>query len=317
MANPVPPASRAEPRVAIITFTTLALALVIVGCSSNDGSGRGSPASPAAPVTNIGARPPGTGPFIYPLAVGDRWRYEAHSTIQMVDASGTHPISAWDTSQQDEITGTMTVDALDYFFLHTAYVDNGFPGSSQVLFRQDGAGLFDRLVPTEAAALGGARPARALAPRPEELLRALAGRPDAERLAERAATLAHRTLELVARSRRALRPADGAAPGELTLLRYPLTPARSWDVGSTPVETRQVIGRMRLITPAGALVVWRVQSVPSYFGAGDQLEFWYADVGYAGYRVHTEDVLDTGDPAHPAGTLVMESEGMLAEVHLN
>jgi hypothetical protein len=55
-----------------------------------------------------------------------------------------------------------------------------------------------------------------------------------------------------------------------------------------------------------------VRAVPAYFDSRDQLEFWYADVGYAGYRVHTEDDVVLG-----TGTIVMDSEGKLAEVRLN
>ena len=309
MATPVPPESRAGLRVAIASFCGLVIVLAITGCSASDGSR--SAVSSTAPGSPVEARPPGIGPFSYPLAVGNRWRYAAHSTIRLVDALGSHPISEWDTSQQDELTGVIHVEGLDYFHQQTAYVDNGEPASSEVLLRQDRTGLFDRPVPADApAAASVAGSARTLAQQPDERLRALAGRPDVERLARHAALLVQRTLDVVRAAQSVLPSPSVAEPGELTLLRYPLTPASSWDVGASIDETREVIGRMQLLTPAGQLTVWRVRAVPAYFDSRDQLEFWYADVGYAGYRVHTEDVVGTG-------TLVMDSEGKLAEVRLN
>lgn len=294
--------ANADRRPVAASLVLLALALAVPGCARRDGADPTSLESSSVVTRLVAPSPwdvaPGgefgaPGRLPTPLAVGDRWEYVTRSRSVLVTDQGPQPPTISEDPLTTEITATARSGGRDYLLRVDTEPNASGPTQVQVLTRQDRSGLF-LLEHPEAAASSAFAGAPAAASAPARSIAASADRAPAD-LAQRAAfqraarTLAER-VDLVWRFTFGT-PAGvkgGPAPGEVSLLRFPLRIGASWDVGTTPPLVRSVVARERVSVPAGSFPAWRVHSIAEQFGPDDRLDLWYADAGLVKVSLHVE-----------------------------
>jgi hypothetical protein len=107
-------------------------------------------------------------------------------------------------------------------------------------------------------------------------------------------------------------PPGGVGASEITFLRYPLRPGRSW-VGRVGFNVWTVEGREVLDTPIGRMGTWRMNIVlPRYFGPEDRYVTWWAAPGEVKRRWHAE-ALATDEYGNPIGTMIFDQEAELLD----
>ena len=107
----------------------------------------------------------------------------------------------------------------------------------------------------------------------------------------------------------------GPAPGEITLLRYPLSVGARWVVRDSPRFTRVVVARERVRVPAGVFAAWRLRGGSERFGPEDRVDFWYAPAGLVRIQIHlVGDATD--DQGNLTGRVVIESDQVLTDFDL-
>jgi hypothetical protein len=131
----------------------------------------------------------------------------------------------------------------------------------------------------------------------------------------RAATAVAAKLALVRPIPGGPRPALGAAPGEITLLSYPLYVGARWIVRESPRFARIVVGRDVVNVPLGMFPAWKIRGTSELFGPDDQVFFWYSNLGLLGVRYHVVgDAVD--DTGKVIGRVVTDSDQSLTGIHL-
>lgn len=194
----------------------------------------------------------------YPLAVGNRWTYEIHTTLNL-----DPPVTA--TEVVDQVQKEW-VDVGDHTYLKQT-MQGREPNAwiSVQYLRQDRDGLYQLdppTVPTGAPAQRGGVPL---------LVTTLFGGSGGKFLAV------------------------GPDAGEALLLRYPLKVGESWTMRDVPELggkwTATVEGRERLSMPAGDFNAYRVRVRQPFQGPEDGLLIWYAPEGIVKLlaHVHTLD----------------------------
>jgi hypothetical protein len=256
-----------------------------------------------------------TGRLLYPLAVGNRWDYNLHQSITLVTADGPQPPQVTDLALRDDITGTIEIGARTYFLQQetnplVVVAPRILPGNI-VSLREDRSGLYQREVITvldrsaaETAAVHAAVDGRIARP--------------AERAAfERAV---ERVLDQLASvrwnaSQRIGPGAGGPDPGELSLLRFPLSAGARWAVRESPRYGRVVLGRERVVVPAGAFVAWHLRGTSELFGPDDRVFYWYSSAGLVRTSFHFES-LATDDAGNVIGRVIGDQDEVLTGLTL-
>jgi hypothetical protein len=184
------------------------------------------------------------------------------------------------------------------------------PGNTFSL-RQDRSGLYqlDVLTPLVQS------------PAPTEAVRASIERAVAEPAARAAFERAYArlTAQLAAARLGAGAPSlprpGGPDPGELSLLRYPLAVGARWTVRESPRFVRVVVGRERLLVPAGAFVAWRLRGLSELYGPEDRVAFWYSSAGLVRISTHAEAPA-TDDSGNVIGRVIGDENQVLTALRL-
>jgi len=255
------------------------------------------------------------GRLLYPLAVGNTWDYALHLRVTFVTSDGPQPPQVTDTSLRDQITETVQIGTRTYFLQQEynplAVAPPRILPNSGMPLRQDRSGLYEREVVTvlnPAAAVTEAIRADVarLVARPAE--RAAFERAYA-RLAIQLATARHDALSSpIPRS-------GGPDPGELALLRYPLSAGARWAVRESPQFGRVVLGRERVIVPAGAFVAWHLRGTSELYGPEDRLAYWYSSAGLVRTSFHFESPA-TDDAGNVIGRVIGDQDQVLTALTL-
>jgi len=308
---------------ALMTLVALAaLAPALGGCKHGYTGDRSS--SIASQLLGAPAPSPGVGRLLgrarslYPLAVGNRWDYDIHTTTTVVTDQGAEPPVTDDSPLAAEIVATAHIGERDYFLQSES--DPRIVGATVAFpMRGDASGLFelDRFPAPAGIAIdfaGGGR-GTSLA----EELRAVVDRSSAtaaHRAAfERAANALAVKLAAVGALGFGARATGGPDPDEIAVLRYPVFVGAHWIVRDSPQFARTVVGRDRLEVPAGRFSAWRIRGTSDRFGPDDRVAFWYAAEGLIRIRVHAvgEAVDDQGNLV---GKVLFDSDQVLTALHL-
>jgi len=308
-----------NPLAAALLFAAIsALTLGLTACSHHKYGDTPPAADQSIAGSVLGARPwqlPSnagipTARLPYPLAVGNGWVYAQHQSITLVTADGPQPPQVTDHPLVDQILGTMEIGARRYFSMYETIPPIVSPPSivsgDIFLLRQDRSGLYQRDVVTvlnRAAAATEAMHAvvnRAVT-RPAD--RAAFERA-VEQVNERLASARWNSLQRIGPG------AGGPDPGELSTLRYPLSVGARWTVRESPRYGRVVLGRERVVVPAGAFVAWHVRGTSELFGPDDRVFYWYSDAGLVQTSFHFES-LATDDAGNVIGRVIGDQDQVL------
>jgi hypothetical protein len=256
-----------------------------------------------------------TGRLLYPLAIGNRWDYDLHRSFTLVTADGPQPPQVVDLFLRDEITDTVEIGARTYFVQQETNPLAAGPSDllpvNIVSLRQDRSGLYQREV---VSVLN--RPAAATESMHAVVNGAVARPADRaaferafERVIDRLASARWNASLLVGPSR------GGPDPGELSLLRYPLSAGARWTVRESPRYGRVVFGRERVVVPAGAFVAWHLQGTSELFGANDRVTYWYSSAGLVRSSFHVE-AQATDDAGNVIGRVIGDQDQLLTALTL-
>lgn len=223
----------------------------------------------------------------YPLAVGNRWDYRARWHRTLVTDAGSQPSGSGEYSLSVEITGTDHLGDHDYFVQR---VSPGDPIAPPTLLRKDRTGMYQYY-----PVVGYLRGADAA---PGWLAGSLGSHGDRAIVAPGTA-LGH---------------AQGADPGEATLLRFPLFAGARWPEDEGSGDVRTVEGREPVQTPLGAMPAWRIRATSAAL-PGYRVTLWYGSAGEVRERFHyVTNAIDTTGSV--IGHLVLDGELTLVGVHL-
>jgi hypothetical protein len=131
----------------------------------------------------------------------------------------------------------------------------------------------------------------------------------AERVMERLASMRWNDSQLVGQGR------GGPDPGELSVLRYPLSAGARWTVREMPRYGRVVLGRERVVVPAGAFVAWRLRGTSELFGPDDRVFYWYSSAGLVQMSFHFESDA-TDDAGNVIGRVIGDQDQVLTGLTL-
>jgi hypothetical protein len=300
----------------------LVLAAFVPGCSHKYS---GDPASSevAGPAGELLApRPTDTGigfssaRMLYPLAVGNRWDYRVRERDQITTEAGPQPPVIREQPLALEITDTQTFDGRQYF-LQSEFDPRQGPANGSVFnLRGSRFGLFE--LDLVRAPQGVATDAVPIDPEATSLAayvdRTIAD--PAQRAAfQRAAAEVVAKLAAVRPSPGSIRPGTDAAPGEITLLSYPLYAGARWIVRDDPRFARIVIGRERVSLPLGTFAAWNIRGTAELFGPEDRVHFWYSNLGLLRIRFHVVGNA-TDNTGAIIGRVVTDSDQSLTDIHL-
>lgn len=297
-----------------------ALVLALPGCShryagddSADGSGVASELLAARPgsVMDFGGR------LIYPLALGNHWDYRIRTDSQITTDAGPQPPVVTERPWAADIFRTAQTGDLSYFIQ-----SEGDPSSAcahcdeEFWMRESRLGLFelDNVGARPGVTVDGASSDPEAADLVAYVDRTVAD-PGQRAAFHRAATAIAAKLALVRPIPGGTRPALGAAPGEITLLSYPLHVGERWIVRESPRFARIVVGREVVNVPLGTFPAWKIRGTSELFGPDDRVLFWYSNLGLLRVRVHaTSDATD--DTGNVIGRVVLDSDQSLTDIHL-
>src|SRR5262245_23479126 len=296
MAIRIPLRARMRARAArTLVASLLFAALALAGCAHKSASD-GETASSSATGKLLAAGPgdavtdEGRGREFYPLTVGNSWDYHAFIRVKILDDTDPPPpnVPDLDFVVHAQIAGARLMGGLEYFE-HRETVPPDLPYEGMFL-RQDRSGLFQHFA-------GDAQPAitvdRSAADPVETRVLANIDRvvvdPARRDAIRRAAAEAVAKLAQMRRGVTGIRPstAAGPAPGDLTLLSYPLSPGASWTVFDW-VLTREVERHERITLPIGRVSAWRIRATSKIAGPHDTMDLWYSDLGLLRVRSHME-----------------------------
>lgn len=269
----------------------------------------------------LGVRPGDTGidfsrsRSLYPLAVGNHWDYRVRTRYQIIDPAGPPPVVG-ESPYTIDIVGTSTYDGREYFLQSQGDPRRGAVGLAFPL-RSSRFGLFELELIRAQDAVSAATPVDpAAADLAAYVDRAIAD--PAKRAAYRraAAELAAK----LAGVRSTLGGLDlltppGAAPGEHTVLSYPLYVGARWVVRTDPRFGRIVEARERINVPLGTFGAWRIRNTSEQYGPNDRVHFWYSNLGLLRFRYHVETNA-TDSTGAIIGRVGIDSDQALTSIHL-
>ncbi len=244
--------------------------------------------------------------------LGDGRRSDLGFHAEAIIEGNTEPEFVDDWVERYEIVGGRVVDGVAYRVEETTYL--GVPPLDPIenLFRQDRSGLY--LWQEDAGPIArdviAAEPARATLDvgRVESALAARGLDAATVRAYVRAAARIAARLEALESGG----PPGGVGASEITFLRYPLRPGRSW-VGREGFNVWTVEGHEVIDTPAGRLGAWRLHIVlPNDFGPNDRYVTWWAAPGEVKRRFHAEAVA-TDENGNPIGIMIFDQEAELLD----
>src|SRR5262245_7884453 len=268
----------------------LSLALASSGCkhgysNSTDPEGVGATSALVAPQLLDASAALRTGRLLIPLAVGNRWEYHNRFRYAVTTPDGPQPPETFENPWVAEITGTAHIGERDYFLQsegdpHEAHVGDPFR------VRQDRSGLFE-LDPPDAVARPADAAADAFATEFSAYVdRAVQDAGQREAFRHAAASVAAKVAAIRSAMAGAPQAGAGADPGEITMLRYPLSVGARWIVRDSPRFARVVVARERVQVPLRTFVAWKVRGTSELFGPDDRVFFWYSSAGLLRFRYH-------------------------------
>ena len=287
----------------------LILALLAAGCSQHKSSGSDSLQPESSAGSLLAPIPPG-GPEILqrgeesrlhmPLAIGNSWDYVIHSRVVIVAPEFTDEVTS-ESFLRSTIIGQLQIDGQEYFMQEEYDPNIESPYTNHFALRQDRSGLYSK----DLVLLGGTDAVtgldEAIAARLESSVSTLAARSPHQAAINAAVKRVAARLALI----RLPRPGssllstpgqpppprapgsfeDGTfqvgepLPGEIALLRYPISLGSGWIVRDSPRFARFVTARERLTVPAGEFAAWEMRGTSELYGPQDQVTFWYAREG--------------------------------------
>jgi len=277
---------------------SMALAALVVVAACADDPGPVTPSETPAtdgdwiissqPMPEADARLSG-GHAVYPLQLGNTWKYRAHVRIQS-DTPGAPQAEEIIRTTKSEIIGSASVLGRCYTVEERAITEDIDPDevfTQTIYYRQDRDGLyeadyaFDRPSRAPVGAAGGT------------LTRHLASLGYDQNWLDAAARIEDRVLPLRELSTTLARR-SGVMEDELQRLDYPLHRGKHWVVMDDAfLMTATVEGRELLDLPVGRTAAWRVRLESSLYGPDDVVHLFYGRDGYLGWRVLVfQDVLD-------------------------
>jgi hypothetical protein len=314
----------------------LALALtyavaVLPGCSSDenitapptenvltDGSHEWVIASEPVPDDGLRTHQPR---MLFPLQLGNRWKYTAHVNIQIHDGEGEEPPREIIRTTKTEIVGAESLFERCYAIQEQTITEDISPGEvilQRVFFRQDRSGLYEADVPIGDRPPGLARPSIIDGQNPFD--QHLASRDQGT-----AWVRAHHELQDRADLVRSLRHGSqvagrdrsGPTEHELTRLEYPLRHGHQWEViDDAFLMMATVEGREVLDLPIGRTPGWRIRLESDIFGPDDEVYLFYGHLGYLGWRLMVASEV-IGDDGESMGTLWFTDEEYLQDVEID
>jgi hypothetical protein len=237
------------------------------------------------------------GSLFYPLEVGNHWEYQNDLTLRVTPTDPSLPPDEQHVvaTLQVDLTGTEDHGGLTYVVQR----EGDGTSASQFLYRQDRSGLFNLdAAATQTRPASWSRTVQGTRPS----LRAAVARVMATQSAIRAAIHGGRFDGFA-----------GAAPGEITILRYPLAPSKSWHVREDPLFVYTVEKQEGLDLPAGAFNGWRIRIDSDLFGANDRVHVWYGRDGLLRLDAHVEGTV-TDENGNVTGTVVSDQVQALADL---
>jgi len=269
---------------------------------------------------------------IYPLEIGNRWRHARVYAVTIVPDDGKPAaLSTYHSERESELLCTQSFDGVPYVVERAIEREPQRMITAWIFYRQDATGLYERDVlgtdppPCQGTATEVADRGAAKAPLDENAIEGLlVARPVAEREGFGVALRALR--ERVAALDR-IRPAgagvmlastsQGAGPGELTRLSYPLERRQRWAVRDEPTfrMTATVEGLEALDLPPGRLRGYRIRLETAAFGPKDVVRVWYGRSGYLQLVAHFE--LDATDvEGNLVGRAIIDQRETLVDLSL-
>ena len=314
----------------------IGLLVLLLGSSGLTGCSHRSYREAAPPVDEsiagqvLGARPWDGAPragfamgarLLYPLAVGNRWDYAVRSRTTIVTSDGPQPPQFTDDPLRVVISSMGQFGTRTYFFQEEGNPQLGGPFSQvSFLVRQDRSGLYEADIVRAANAATAMQSDAASAPLAPAAMRAYVDRVVArpsERAAFERATRQLAALFASARQQAAIGGPSSGGPdaGEISLLRYPLTAGARWIVRESPRFGRAVVGRERVVVPAGAFMAWDLRGVSELYGPRDRVHFWYSSAGLIRVAFHFEsNAVD--DAGNVIGRAIGDEEQVLTALNL-
>lgn len=308
-------------RAALLAGALLVLA-AFAGCkhgySAEDGSSGDTGAAGELLAPRPGIAGLGRSRSLYPLAVGNRWDYRVRVRNEITTDAGPQPPEITEGPFSTEIVGTETVGDFEYF--QEAEFVAPEPPSGAPLFRLRSSrfGLFEldavrtqqqvRVDPSPtdpvAASLAAYVDRTIVDPARRAAFRRAAAEVDAKLAALRPRFAGQGP-----------RPQASAAPGEITLLRYPVYAGARWLVRDDPRFARIVVGRDRIEVPLGTFAAWKLRGTSELYGPEDRVHFWYSNLGLLRFRYHVVGNA-TDDSGNIIGRVITDSDQSLTGIHL-
>ena len=251
---------------------------------------------------------------LFPLAVGNHWDYRIRTRSVITTDAGPQPPQVEETTLTVDITGTATNGELTYFLQEE--VPAGSCCGQVFMARGSRFGLF-HLQPLRAQqdATIGETPVDAERAALEAYVDQTVTDPAKRAAFQRAAAQVAAKLAAARPVLGGARPPEGAMPGEITLLSYPLYQGKRWIVVDTPRFARIVVGLDRIRVPLGTFAAWKIRGTSELFAPTDRVHFWYSNLGLLRIRFHAE-VNAVDNTGAIIGTVAMDSDQSLAGIHL-
>lgn len=323
----ITPARRAYARALAATLELVAVSALgfgLTACSHRSMRDPGSVDDAGAADRLLGAQPWDgltsggrilSGRLLYPLAVGNRWDYDVHARVTLVTKDGPQPPQITDTFLRDEITGTVQIGTRTYFLQQETNPLVVTPPrllpSNILSLRQDRSGLYQREVITVQ------NPPAVATEAMREYVDRVVTEPSQRAAFERAAERLTTQLATARWNSVGLRMPRTGGPddGELSLLRYPLFVGARWTMRESPRFARVVLGRERVIVPAGAYSAWHLRGLSQLYGPEDRVAFWYSSAGLVRTSFHFESVA-TDNAGNVIGRVLADQDQVLSALTL-
>ena len=255
--------------------------------------------------------------LFHPLDIGNHWEYQNDFTYRITpiggspgDPSVTHSILVVDLVGMEERFGREYV-------VQREVDDQGY--EANFLYRQDKTGLYNADPVTAQAARvtravdPAAFVARSLPNASERVLAAY--RAAVTRVMEKESAIRLAALQGGLAPPSNAQTAAGPLAGEISVLRYPLAPSKSWHVREAPLFVKTVESQERLDLPAGSFSGWRIRIDSEFFGPNDWVHVWHGRDGMLRLEAHVEGVA-TDENGNVLGTVVSDQVQRMSKVSL-
>jgi hypothetical protein len=271
----------------------------------------------------------------YPLVVGNHWTYDARFLTTVIDSAGNATATAYvRATDEHELLCSTAASGNTYVAERQTFTSDVGTGTSWVVYRQDGRGLYEVDDAIPLFTCGDLRDGLSLAGNAEgrDAISALAQRAWAGRAPSASAARERwlqrewtRQIQLHQQIRAALGiapgerpfpgPPSGALPGEITRLRYPLRPGQRWIIRDDPLLASRVVAREKLRIGAVPVDAFKIQITSELFGPSDRVYIWYGRVGYVGMIAEVSSTA-MDDEGNPLGRLVTQQQEILTSYEL-